>query len=261
MKNPYFDILDAALQQEYVNRMNTLHPTLSEEDYNVEQIEIFRDLHKISHPDRPSPSRTRLPVMNSYRPLEHYLKLIPNILCPICIPATLLRYNIERYFRYLRIYTSIRICYPSRQDIVNITIINTMNISPLEFLNFTHSLIGNDFVGTATIFAPDVISYSIVDDRPHTHTLKADATNTIASLKIDEEIKDIDAETHAIISRIKAAKHLPGQYFIHVGDIFNFYNYERMMNQFKRLQRHHDFLHQPVIYIRPMNVRYIQRLM
>ena len=256
-------ILDAALQRELENRMNVLRSrsTLNEEEYRTEQLEIYRDLRMILRPKELLPSRIRLPVDDSYKPLGHYLKTIPNDLCPICIPATLLRYNIERYFKYLRLYTSIRICYPSRQDIIDITIFNTMNISPTEFSNFTRLLIGNDFRGTTTILAPDVISYGMIDDRPHVHAPETDATNTITALRIDMEIKDTNAETHTIIDGIKTSRHIPKFHYIHTEDASNFYTYERMMNQFRRLQRHHDFLHQPDIYIRPMNIRYIQQLM
>ena len=231
---------------------------MPDEEYDTEQLETLRNMYIATNPYRPIQTRTRLPRLQHHQSLHFPLTRTPNILCPKCMPLTMLRRNITQYFKFLRITTVARTSDPTFSDHMNITLTNTTYASPDAFRFKMTEIIGPSFIREINVFSTDIISITLTDARRHIHPIELETTDTLRTIRLDNDIRMAEAEQQQAIANIRRMRHLSNYYLMYPEDLFTYHNYENVMNDFEQRQRQYELIHQPEAYMQPSYVRLIK---
>ena len=205
---------------------------------------MIKDLFILTHPERPIQSRIRSPRWDTYTTLEAYLRTVPNFQCPRCISILPLQELMIRYFRLLRFFATIRVRYPTDQDLINITIINTTTDTLHAFSQRVKTMIGRYFIKQVKLHPNDTISITLNDPRYHQHPIEEITTYGEQQQMIEQRLLHTTTQTNEAIRKLRCQRRLPNYYLTNTQKLMTFTHYTRLIYEFdqmKSLYRHRRY--------------------
>ena len=155
---------------------------------------------------------------------------------------------LNRYFKLLRIFATVRLYYPTDRDLINIVIINTTTDKLSTFSTKMKTIIGRYFVKNVKLHPNNIISMTLRDPRYHQHSIEEVTMRNERQQQLEQNIQKITIQTHEALKEMRQRRCLPDYYLTDTQEVMTFAHYTKLMDEFNQMKsyykhrKHHSIL-------------------